>query len=34
MHRELYELHVIGDVVVVELSLNGTHDGALPLPAG
>lgn len=34
MHRELYDLHVIGDVVVVELSLNGTHQGALPFPAG
>lgn len=34
MHRELYDLHVIGDVVVVELSLNGTHNGPLHLPAG
>jgi ketosteroid isomerase-like protein len=34
MHRELYDVYVIGDVVVVELSLNGTHKGPLALPAG
>lgn len=34
MHRELYDLYVSGDVVVVELSLNGTHQGPLVLPAG
>jgi ketosteroid isomerase-like protein len=34
MHRELYDLYEIGDVVVVELSLNGTHKGPLALPAG
>jgi ketosteroid isomerase-like protein len=34
MHRELYDLYVAGDVVVVELSLNGTHRGPLVLPAG
>jgi len=34
MHRELYDLYVTGDVVVVELSLNGTHQGPLALPAG
>jgi ketosteroid isomerase-like protein len=34
MHRELYDLYVAGDVVVVELSLNGTHKGPLVLPAG
>jgi len=34
MHRELYDLYVTGDVVVVELSLNGTHRGPLALPAG
>src|ERR1700677_4688321 len=27
MHRELYSVYVSGDVVVVELSLNGTHKG-------
>ncbi|QRN95317.1 nuclear transport factor 2 family protein [Archangium violaceum] len=34
MHRELHDFHVSGDVVVVELSLNGTHRGPLELPAG
>ena len=34
MHRELYSLYFNDDVVVVELSLNGTHKGDLPLPAG
>jgi ketosteroid isomerase-like protein len=36
MHRELYEVYVSADedVVIVELSLNGTHDGPLQLPAG
>ena len=34
MHRELYDIYESGDVVVVELSLNGTHKGPLALPAG
>jgi ketosteroid isomerase-like protein len=34
MHRELYEVYVSGDTVVVELALQGTHDGALHLPFG
>jgi hypothetical protein len=34
MHRELYEVYVSGDVVVVELALQGTHDGPLWLPQG
>jgi ketosteroid isomerase-like protein len=34
MHRELYDVYVSGDVVVVELSLNGTHKGPLELPSG
>jgi len=34
MHRELYDLYEIGAVIVVELSLNGTHKGPLALPAG
>ncbi|MDX6612924.1 MAG: hypothetical protein QOD75_2110 [Blastocatellia bacterium] len=29
MHRALEELYVDGDVVVVQLSLNGTHQGDL-----
>jgi ketosteroid isomerase-like protein len=34
MRRELYEVIVHGDVVIVELSLNGTHKGPLELPKG
>jgi ketosteroid isomerase-like protein len=34
MHRELYSLYFSDNVVIVELSLNGTHQGALVLPAG
>ena len=34
MHRELYSMYFNDDVVVVELSLNGTHKGNLALPAG
>lgn len=34
MHRELYRLYQKGDLVVVELSLNGTHKGDLVLPPG
>jgi ketosteroid isomerase-like protein len=34
MHRELYSLYFKDDVVVVELSLNGTHKGNLAIPAG
>jgi hypothetical protein len=33
MHRELYDIYVSGDVVVVQLALQGTHDGALHLPS-
>ncbi len=34
MHRELYRFFSIGDVVVVELALQGTHRGPLPTPMG
>ncbi len=34
IHRELYSLYFNEDVVVVELSLNGTHKGDLALPDG
>ena len=34
MHRELYRLYVSGDIVVVQLALQGTHLGPLQLPAG
>ena len=34
MHRELYKLYVSGDIVVVQLALQGTHLGPLHLPTG
>ena len=36
MHRELLQVFVKDDedVVIVELTLNGTHKGSLALPAG
>ena len=34
MHRELYSFYFDDNVVVVELSLNGTHKGDLSIPAG
>jgi predicted ester cyclase len=34
MHREIFGLNETNDLVVVELSLNGTHKGPLVLPAG
>ncbi len=34
MHRELYRFFSIGDIVVVELALQGTHRGPLQLPLG
>ncbi|NLS20733.1 nuclear transport factor 2 family protein [Rhizobium sp. P40RR-XXII] len=34
MHRELGNFYVTDDVVIVELTLNGTHTGPLALPAG
>jgi ketosteroid isomerase-like protein len=34
MHRELYHLYVSGNIVVVQLALQGTHVGPLHLPAG
>jgi len=34
MHRELYQLYLSGDIVVVKLALQGTHLGPLHLPAG
>jgi ketosteroid isomerase-like protein len=34
MHRELYRLYVSGNIVVVQLALQGTHLGPLDLPAG
>jgi ketosteroid isomerase-like protein len=34
MHRELYRMYVSGDIVVVQLALQGTQLGPLSLPAG
>jgi ketosteroid isomerase-like protein len=34
MHRELYRIYSTDDVVVVQLALQGTHDGPLQLPFG
>jgi hypothetical protein len=34
MHRELYNMYFNDDVVIVELSLNGTHKGDLAIPEG
>jgi ketosteroid isomerase-like protein len=34
MHRELYRIYSDGDVVVVQLALQGTHDGPLKTPFG
>lgn len=34
MHRELYNIYADGNVVVVQLALQGTHDGMLQLPFG
>ncbi|MCP2263257.1 nuclear transport factor 2 family protein [Promicromonospora thailandica] len=34
IHRELLEVHPIGDVVAVELRIQGTHLGGFPTPAG
>ena len=34
MHRELYSMYFNDDVVVVEVSLNGTHRGDLVIPEG
>jgi ketosteroid isomerase-like protein len=34
MHRELYQFYVTGDIVVVQLALQGTHDGPLLLAGG
>ena len=34
MHRELFRVFTVGDTVVVELALQGTHKGPLVLPTG
>jgi len=34
MHRELYQMYATGNIVVVQLALQGTHLGPLRLPIG
>jgi predicted ester cyclase len=34
IHRELLDVHAIGDVVAVELRIQGTHLGGFPTPVG
>jgi ketosteroid isomerase-like protein len=34
MHRELYKFYVAGDIVVVQLALQGTHTELLEMPFG
>ena len=34
MHRELHTFYVVGNIVVVQLHLQGTHTGPLELPTG
>jgi ketosteroid isomerase-like protein len=34
MHRELFQVYVSGNVVVVQLALRGTHLGTLNMPGG
>ena len=34
IHRELLEVHALGDVVAVELRIQGTHLGGFPTPIG
>jgi ketosteroid isomerase-like protein len=34
MHRELYHVYVSGDIVVVQLALQGTHNGPLGMAGG
>ncbi|AJF63272.1 ester cyclase [Streptomyces vietnamensis] len=34
LHRELHRFHVMGDVVAVELSIQGTFTGPFETPAG
>jgi ketosteroid isomerase-like protein len=34
MHRELFQVYVTGNIVVVQLALQGTHTGPLTTPMG
>lgn len=34
IHREIFDIYAMGDVVVVELAIRGKHEGALVTPDG
>ncbi len=34
IHRELLSMHAMGDIVAVELRIQGTHRGGFPTPLG
>ena len=34
VHRELLHVHEIGDVIAIQLLIQGTHDGPFPTPLG
>ena len=34
MHREIFQMYTVDNIVVVQLALQGTHLGPLDLPAG
>jgi steroid delta-isomerase-like uncharacterized protein len=34
MHRELHQFYAVGNMVIVQLSLQGTHTGPLEFPVG
>lgn len=34
MHRKLFRFFEVGDTIIVELALQGTHQGPLDLPSG
>jgi predicted ester cyclase len=34
VHRELLQIHEMGDVIAVQLLIQGTHQGAFPTPLG
>ena len=34
VHREIFNIHLAEDVVIVELAIRGTHKGELHLPSG
>ena len=34
VHRELFDIYAMDDVIVVELAIRGTHEGPLATPAG